>query len=522
MAANVTLKSPGNFDFKHPDTWLKWKRRFQQYLTATGLDKEDDARKISLLLYCLGDESEDVLTSTNISDDDRKKYDAVVAKFDAFFDVRKNVIYERARFNRRNQLEGESAEQYITCLYSLIETCEYGTLKEELLRDRLIVGIRDVTLSGKLQIDADLTLEKAKKAIRQKEAVHEQQRQLQGDGSAKDPAVVEEVRRDKWCGQKAMGGRYNPQHQVGGTNIRKGGPCMRCGKPRHATPEQCPARNATCFKCNRKGHYRSQCLSRTVAAATQEVEADPEDAFLGMVTSDRDTTWTVKVQLQGQEIPFKMDTGAEVTVISEEAYRTLGTSELEKPSRILYGPARQPLEVLGQFRGNLRHGDSENIFVVPGLHNNLLGLTAITALHLIQRVNATRQGSVDSVIPLISSRLPEYPWQIVGTDLFELDGVHYLLTVDYFSRYPELTQLGSTTSTSVIRALKAVFARHGIPEVVRSDNGPQYSFQEFVSFASLYEFSHITSSPRFPQSNGQVERTVKTVKRMLKIHIWLY
>ena len=117
MAANVTLKSPGNFDFKHPDTWLKWKRRFQQYLTAT---------------------------------------------------------------------------QYITCLYSLIETCEYGTFKEELLRDRLIVGIRDVALSGKLQIDADLTLEKAKKAIRQKEAVHEQQRQLQGDGSAKDPAVVEE------------------------------------------------------------------------------------------------------------------------------------------------------------------------------------------------------------------------------------------------------------------------------------------------------------------------------------------
>ena len=95
--------------------------------------------------------------------------------------------------------------------------------------------------------------------------------------------------------------------------------------------------------------------------------------------------------------------------------------------------------------------------------------------------------------PLISSRLPEYPWQIVGTDLFELDGVHYQLTVAYFSRYPEVTQLGSTTSTSVIGALKAVFAQHGIPEVVRSDNGPQYSSQEFVRFASLYEFSHITA-----------------------------
>ena len=151
MAANVSLKPPGRFDFKRPDAWPKWKRRFQQYLTATGLDKEEDARKISTLLYCLGEESEDVLTSTNITEADRKKYDSVVEKFDSFFNVRRNVIYERARFNRRDQLEGESAEQYITCLYSLIETCEYGTFKEEMLRDRLVVGIRDAAMSQKLQ-----------------------------------------------------------------------------------------------------------------------------------------------------------------------------------------------------------------------------------------------------------------------------------------------------------------------------------------------------------------------------------
>ena len=69
----------------------------------------------------------------------------------------------------------------------------------------------------------------------------------------------------------------------------------------------------------------------------------------------------------------------------------------------------------------------------------------------------------------MTSQLPEYPWQTVGTDLFE---IHYLLIVDYFSRYPEVIQLTSTTSTAVIRTLKSVFSRHGIPETVRSDNGP--------------------------------------------------
>ena len=105
---------------------------------------------------------------------------------------------------------------------------------------------------------------------------------------------------------------------------------------------------------------------------------------------------------------------------------------------------------------------------------------------------------------------------MIGTDLFELSGEHYLLVVDYFSRYPEIAKLASTTSAAVITSLKSIFARHGIPEVVHSDNGPQYASQEFSMFAKSYGFQHTTSSPRYPQSNGQAERTVKTVKQMLK------
>ena len=77
--------------------------------------------------------------------------------------------------------------------------------------------------------------------------------------------------------------------------------------------------------------------------------------------------------------------------------------------------------------------------------------------------------------------------------------------------------LSSTTSKSVFLALKAT--RHGmigIPRVVISDNGPQFSSDEFKQFSSDYTFTHVTSSPNFPQSNGQAERGVKTVKKLLK------
>ena len=118
--------------------------------------------------------------------------------------------------------------------------------------------------------------------------------------------------------------------------------------------------------------------------------------------------------------------------------------------------------------------------------------------------------------PLIPSKPPDYPWQKIGTDLFYLKKSNYILIIDYFSRFIEVIKLKSTTSQSIIEALRSVFSRYGIPETVISDNGPQYSSNEFDTFAKKYNFHHVTSSPLFPQSNGQVERAVQTVKRLLK------
>ena len=118
--------------------------------------------------------------------------------------------------------------------------------------------------------------------------------------------------------------------------------------------------------------------------------------------------------------------------------------------------------------------------------------------------------------PLCPSELPDTPWQKVGTDLFEWKQVSYLLVVDYYSRFIEIAKLSSTTSRGVINHLKSIFARHGIPQTVVSDNGPQYSSVEFAQFARDYKFNHITSSPRFPQTNGESERAVQTVKGLLK------
>jgi len=78
-----------------------------------------------------------------------------------------------------------------------------------------------------------------------------------------------------------------------------------------------------------------------------------------------------------------------------------------------------------------------------------------------------------------------------------------------------LDKLNTTTAATVISKLKVIFARHGIPEKVVSDNGPQYRGKEFEDFAKTWGFTHTSTSPHYPQSNGLAEKTVQIAKLIL-------
>jgi transposase InsO family protein len=117
---------------------------------------------------------------------------------------------------------------------------------------------------------------------------------------------------------------------------------------------------------------------------------------------------------------------------------------------------------------------------------------------------------------LIHHNVPGTPWSKVGTDLFTVNSREYLMTVDYYSGFFEIDYLPDTTSVAVIKKLKVHFARYGIPEIVISDNGPQYMSEEFHRFSQSWDFEHYTSSPGHQQANGKAEASVKIAKRLMK------
>ena len=111
-----------------------------QFRSTSNLNQVDQTRQIDTLLYCMGDELEEVLASLIAEEEDQEgeqrqqqTYDSVMEKFKKFFSVQKNLLFKRARFNRRNEASDESAEEYIMALYKPAEDCEYGNLKSEMI-----------------------------------------------------------------------------------------------------------------------------------------------------------------------------------------------------------------------------------------------------------------------------------------------------------------------------------------------------------------------------------------------------
>ena len=128
-----------------------------------------------------------------------------------------------------------------------------------------------------------------------------------------------------------------------------------------------------------------------------------KQSFLGVVHSEMATVnetvdpWMTKIMLNGQEIEFKIDTGADVTVIPERNHDTTRDGPLAPPGRSLSGPSQQTLDVLGQFSGRLKRNNTEvkqDIFVICGLQKVLLGRPAIESLKIVSQVEQVQTSDI--------------------------------------------------------------------------------------------------------------------------------
>ena len=117
---------------------------------------------------------------------------------------------------------------------------------------------------------------------------------------------------------------------------------------------------------------------------------------------------------------------------------------------------------------------------------------------------------------LIPTPVPLSVWNHIACDICHHHGHDYLVTIDLLSRYLEIQRLPSLTSSTVVERLKTLFARHGIPDIVTSDGGTQFTSQLFQDLSNQYGFQHRVTDPHTPSANGAAERAVRTAKWILR------
>ena len=338
----------------------------------------EDEVQVSTLIYAMGDQADDILHSFALSEENRKSYQMVKSKFDDHFVKRQNVIFERAKFNRRIQEGGESVDTFITALYSLAEHCGYSELHDEMIRDRIVVGIRNSALSEKLQLDPRLTLDSAISQVRQSEAIKQQQPLLRG-GKPDTPVGAVHKGRGGPRAYRGSGSYNTPTSHKQPQDV-----CPWCGRRPAHSKAQCPAKDQLCNNCHKRGHYKSVCRSTAKVGGIGASSEEEKTVFLGAVTHNtKDDPWAVL----GKPATLHIDTGAEVTVVTEKVWESLGQPQLELPDRTLRGPDNRAIPTLGKFTGTFTLGDRQvksEAYVARGLTKSLLGRPAIQLLELIK------------------------------------------------------------------------------------------------------------------------------------------
>ena len=190
---------------------------------------------------------DDIFQSFGLSDDKKKKYTTVKAKFKSHFVKRRKFIYERAIFNKRKQEEGETMDSFITSLYSLSEHFGYGVLRE-MIRDKIVVGIRDAALSLKLQLMEKLTLDQALTKVREAEAIKSQQPLLRSDTKDTKSGTTANMSAVHKRGPRDKGGAHKPP-----SNFKP--VCFRYDRSPQHDRQHCPAKDVVCHKCSKRGHF---------------------------------------------------------------------------------------------------------------------------------------------------------------------------------------------------------------------------------------------------------------------------
>ena len=393
------------------DEWDDYVERLQQFYVANEIT--DEGKKKAILLSGCGAKTyklfKGLCAPQKPSD---VSFTNLVKTMKEHQNPSPNPIAERFKFNVRDRAESESVSTYVAELRRLTQNCNFGATLDDMIRDRLVCGIRNTRIQQRLLGEgAAVTLKRAlevaisfESAAKQSTEIqsHQQRQAVQTSGASS----VHQIRPSK------------PDRKTGDTLDD----CYRCGGRHHAS--QCPFKNEECFSCHNKGHTARKCRKKTRSnqkprqqnyehqdrnnCIIVEEVSDDENILCLYKVSSQSSTKPVHVQLaiNGTPTGMEIDTGASLTIVSEKVFdliksgnHQLNVQPSESKLRTYTGELIVPVGTVSVGVNYKGQSIELPLLVVPGDGPSLLGRNWLSHIkldwHSLFRIS--RENNFDTV-----------------------------------------------------------------------------------------------------------------------------
>ncbi|KAK3775954.1 hypothetical protein RRG08_043639 [Elysia crispata] len=396
MALNLT--PPGQMSFKTEGghlakRWKAWNETMVLYINLA-MKSNTEKERYQAVLYIIGEEGRAMHKTWIFPEEEQEKVEPLLKKFEEYCMPKTNVTLERYKFNSRYQKGEELIDEYLTELKKLSQNYNFGLLENELLKDRIVVGVNSTTLKERILREYDLTLEKALDICR----AHEQSSTGLKMINPQQTVEVDALHFKKKEKNENARSRYQKRNLTGrqenNTEI-----CSRCGS-RHG-PWNCPVYGKNCRICQKPNHFAKQCRSRKldqIYDAVDETSESDEEVGLGAISAkhldavidQKSAPWTVDLKIQRSYVTFKVDTGADITCITNKTYEKLKRKPSLKRSQIQLTSPGGHLKVTGEFVTKTHRQGSDYEFKIVVLNNkegsNLLSRGVAEKMGLVKHI----------------------------------------------------------------------------------------------------------------------------------------
>ena len=327
-AIQSNLPVPSRLDTRGniAENWKRWKQVWDSFEIASRLNQQENQIRVATFITCIGSDALEVYNSLPFErEDDKMVMSKVLELMEKHCIGQTNVIYERYCFNNRNQENGESFDEYLTSLKVLAKTCNFGSLKDELIRDRIVCGIRDMGTRKKLLQEAGLTLQKCVNTCRSAETTATQMKAMSGKEDVNALSQNEKhLSKDK------------------NKNRKKFVDCKYCGRKHERSRDKCVAFGKECTKCGKANHLAKVCRQENPSSKREKKErihqvgnpaesqdsSEEEYCFMLSLEGSEEHVNNVDsspfkskifatMTVGGQPVRFQVDSGATCNVISK-------------------------------------------------------------------------------------------------------------------------------------------------------------------------------------------------------------